>query len=144
MLQENDSGFASLKFCEALLSANCKLLFSHYNFFPPLRTNIVSSPITTISFQQTIISSPLPKKPHTPLPQKTVMLTRQPVQVSISTSVTQPNLQPLSMLTTSFARKSVTVHFKASTPILPKALFFGIFLQSFLQARDFYPCLFLL
>ncbi len=140
-------------FCEALLIANCYLLTATceapasgicaYIFLPPLRTKIVSSPITTISFQQTIISSPLPKKPHTPLPQNTVMLTIQPVQVSISTSVTQPNLQPLSMLTTSFALKSVTVHFKAPTPILPTALFFGIFLQNFLLIKGFCPCLFL-
>ena len=89
-----------------------RIAISYASFVPPFLTKMVSSPITTISFQQTTISSPFPQKPKTPLPQKTVILTKQPVQVSISTSVTHPRRQPLSTFTTSFARKSVTVHLK--------------------------------
>ena len=111
---------------------------------PLQRTRMVSSPITIISFQHTTISSPLPRKPHTPFPQKTVILTRQPVQVSTSTSVTQPRRQPLSIFTTSFARRSVIVHLTKSSPKSLMALFFCKYRQNRLWVRDFHPCLFLL
>lgn len=125
-----------------------KVFYSLFSFHPirapPQRTRIVSSPITTISFQQTTISSPLPKKPHTPLPQKTVILTRQPVHVSISTSVTHPKRHPFSIFTTSFALKSVTVHFKESTPIPPKILKKNKYFHNRLRVKDFCLYLFLL
>lgn len=82
------------------------------------QTSIVSSPITSISFQQILISSlPRSSPKHLPLPH-IIIETRQPEQVSISTSLTQPRRQPFFELITSLLRRSVIEQFILSPFLL--------------------------
>lgn len=80
-------------------------------------TSMVSSPITLISFQQIFMSSYLPKSPKNFDLPKMITETRHPVQVSISTSQTQPKRQPSFKFITSFSRISVIQQF-IKTPLL--------------------------
>ena len=82
------------------------------------QTIIVSSPITSISFQQILISSSLPKSPkHLPLPHIIIEM-RQPLQVSISTSLTQPSLHPFLAHITSLFLRSVIQQFNSITSLI--------------------------
>ena len=71
------------------------------------QTRIVSSPITWISFQQMRISSSLPKRPKQRHFPQTMIETRRPSQVLISTSETKPTRQPLFAFITSLFLSSV-------------------------------------
>ena len=74
-------------------------------------TRIVSSPITLISFQHILISSCRPNSPrHFGLPHIIIEI-RQPEQVSISTSQTEPKRYPSLKFITSLAFKSVIQQF---------------------------------
>lgn len=82
-----------------------------------LQTRIVSSPMTSISSQQTRKSSSRPNSPpHLDFPQM-MIATSFPLHVSISTSETQPRRQPVFALITSLLRSSVIEQHAIKSPL---------------------------
>ena len=81
-------------------------------------TSIASLPITSIEVHGRTMSSYLPKRPkHLGRP-STTMFTILPLQVSTSTSPTQPSSVPLLMQTTCFCRISVILQHIILSPFV--------------------------